>query len=168
MPKRRFAHETNESGFMSSDAYQRLKLAKRAAKDMLFAGGTVAEAAAAAQAYGTPCVGSSSDSESNEATVLLSETQLALEGDRAHKPFEDLQWAKADESGQALDCTMANLEGDRAHKPFEDLQWAKADESGQALDCTMANMACKEGSRKANADESGQALDCTMANMAGK
>jgi len=50
-----------ERAFMTRDASRRLTLAKRAARAVLSAGGTMAVAAAAAQAFGTPCDGSGSD-----------------------------------------------------------------------------------------------------------
>ena len=40
---------------MTRDAARRLRLAKRAARDCLAQGGSSAQAAAAAQAFGTPC-----------------------------------------------------------------------------------------------------------------
>lgn len=53
--------KTIEKSYMSRDASRRLRLAKRASKQCIAAGGSLAQAAAAAQAFGTPCDSASSD-----------------------------------------------------------------------------------------------------------
>ena len=50
-----------EKSFMTRDASRRLRLAKKAAKTCLAAGGSAEAAAAVAQAFGTPADGGSSD-----------------------------------------------------------------------------------------------------------
>ena len=50
-----------KSAYMTRDAARRLKLAKKAAKAVLSGGGTLSDAAQAAQAYGTPAEGENSD-----------------------------------------------------------------------------------------------------------
>ena len=50
-----------KKSYMTRDAARRLRLAKRAARDCIASGGSIEQAAAAAQAFGTPCDGSDSD-----------------------------------------------------------------------------------------------------------
>ena len=53
--------------YMTRDAARRLRSAKRAARGVLQGGGTAAEAALAAQAFGTPADGGESGDESDSA-----------------------------------------------------------------------------------------------------
>ena len=85
---------------MTSGAAKRLRLAKRAAKDCLANGGSNAAAAAAAQAFGTPCGDNSDvsdDDEDHEQTLVSAvEEQLVVtdgspassEAPRSHAPMQ--------------------------------------------------------------------------------
>ena len=69
-----------KSAYMTRDAVRRLKMAKKAAKSILASGGTLADAAQAAQAYGTPAEGDNSDaSDTGEDDELAEQVSDALQ-----------------------------------------------------------------------------------------
>ena len=69
-----------KSAYMARDAVRRLKKAKKAAKSILANGGTLADAAEAAQAYGTPVEGENSDaSDTGDDDELSEQVQDALQ-----------------------------------------------------------------------------------------
>ena len=83
-PPRQRATSVRAVPYMTRDAARRLKSAKRAARAVLKAGGTVADAAAAAQAFGTPADGADSDcsesdsSSGHDGELAQAVTQLSV------------------------------------------------------------------------------------------
>ena len=75
--------------FMSRDAARRLRLAKAAARAVLERGGTRAEAAQAAQVFGSMLVGSDSDGDEDDSGSDSPKLQVAAEAAAAVRASDD-------------------------------------------------------------------------------
>ena len=86
-----------KQSYMTRDAARRLRLAKKAAKAVIAAGGTHLEAVAAAQAFGTP-VGDEDDSNDDSG---MSDAEDASEAEESHEiSLDDLRLDHAGEQEQ--------------------------------------------------------------------
>ena len=75
-----------KKAYMTRDAARRLRQAKRAARAVLTDGGTAEQAAVAAQSFGTPCEGESSDEDESED----SDGAAAADADALSKAIDEL------------------------------------------------------------------------------
>ena len=116
---------------MTRDASRRLRLAKRAARECLAGGGSAEQAAAAAQAYGTPCGDDSDASEDSDDPVEEEEDHeqelsAAVEGQLS---VSERSPTAASASADVDEVTLAA----RQALPEEVSQEGEADASGSAL-----------------------------------
>ena len=93
---------------MTRDASRRLRLAKRAAKKVLASGGSLAEAAAAAQEYGTPADGADSEaSDSGEGDDAVDEVGAYAASLQQLSIAEDAGAAEAAAAAEQVDSQRA-------------------------------------------------------------
>ena len=117
-----------KKSYMTRDASRRLRLAKTAARECLKGGGSVEQAAAAAQAYGTPAGDDSDGSEDSdepeeEEEDHDQELSTAVEG----------QLSVSERSQTAASASADVDETARQALPKEASQDGEADASGSAL-----------------------------------
>ena len=106
-----------KSAYMTRDAVRRLKKAKKAAKSILVSGGTLADAAQAAQAYGTPAEGDNSDASDTGDDDELSEQvhdslQLAMAPGAEDEDDDEEQDPRGAAAGSSQSKSGPSADGD--------------------------------------------------------